>query len=124
MTSNALRNPERGRNRAWIGPALAVLLCGSVANFAWAETAKDGLEEMPCHGTEATSAPTVAVAGAEAEPVAAVAPALERGPNPFADHFPDVVLRAHDGRTVRFYDDLIKDKIVMINFMYATCKGR
>lgn len=44
--------------------------------------------------------------------------------NPFAGHFPDVVLRTHDGNNVRFYEDLLKDKIVLINFMYATCEER
>ncbi len=44
--------------------------------------------------------------------------------NPFADRFPNVVLKTHEGRNVRFYDDLLKDKIVMINFMYATCTER
>jgi protein SCO1/2 len=38
-------------------------------------------------------------------------------------HFPNVLLFTHDGRKVRFYDDLIKDKIVVINFMYAECEG-
>jgi protein SCO1/2 len=38
-------------------------------------------------------------------------------------HFPDVTLTTHEGRRVRFYDDLIKDKIVTINFMYADCGG-
>jgi protein SCO1/2 len=30
-------------------------------------------------------------------------------------------LRSHDGRTVHFYDDLLKGKIVLINFMYTEC---
>jgi len=38
-------------------------------------------------------------------------------------HFPNVQLVTHEGRKVRFYDDLIKDKIVVINFMYAKCEG-
>jgi len=37
--------------------------------------------------------------------------------------FPDVVLTTHEGKKVRFYDDLMKDKIVVINFMYAKCEG-
>ena len=37
------------------------------------------------------------------------------------DRFPNVQLKTHDGRTVRFYDDLIKDKIVALNFMYVAC---
>gem|GEM_PF-101970 len=28
----------------------------------------------------------------------------------------------HEGRTVRFYDDLIRDKIVLIDFVYARCQ--
>lgn len=39
-----------------------------------------------------------------------------------ADFFPNLPLVTHQGQTVRFYDDLIKDKIVMINFMYASCE--
>ncbi|HEX8423448.1 MAG TPA: SCO family protein, partial [Pyrinomonadaceae bacterium] len=38
-------------------------------------------------------------------------------------HFPNVVLTTHEGRKVRFYDDLLKDKIVLINFMYVRCEG-
>jgi len=40
-----------------------------------------------------------------------------------ARYFPNVALRTHHDRHVRFYDDLIKDKIVIINFMYAECEG-
>lgn len=38
-------------------------------------------------------------------------------------YFPNVVLTTHEGRKVKFYDDLIKDRIVTINMMYATCDG-
>src|SRR6476661_9832096 len=34
---------------------------------------------------------------------------------------PDVVLRNQDGQNVRFYSDLIKDKIVVLDFFYASC---
>ena len=44
--------------------------------------------------------------------------------NPFAERLPNTVVRTHEGKAVRFYDDLIKGKIVLINFMYSTCKGR
>ena len=40
---------------------------------------------------------------------------------PLVDRFPNVELQTHDGRTVRFYDDLLEGKIVALNFMYATC---
>jgi protein SCO1 len=32
-------------------------------------------------------------------------------------------LVTHDGETMRFYDDLIKGKTVLINFMYVACKN-
>lgn len=40
-----------------------------------------------------------------------------------ADYFPNVVLETHDGRKVRFYDDLIKGKLVTFNMMYSICEG-
>ena len=49
---------------------------------------------------------------------------MAAGPSSVASRFPDVVLKTHDGKPVRFYEDLVRGKIVMINFMYATCKGR
>ena len=37
--------------------------------------------------------------------------------------FPNVTLTTHEGKKVKFYDDLLKDKIVLINFMYVKCEG-
>ena len=37
------------------------------------------------------------------------------------DYFPNLPLVTQDGKTVRFYDDLIEGKIVVINFIYTTC---
>jgi protein SCO1 len=39
-----------------------------------------------------------------------------------ANYFPDVTLTTHEGKRVRFYDDLIKGKIVAVNLIYTTCK--
>ena len=36
-------------------------------------------------------------------------------------HLPNVPLVSHEGKVVQFYDDLLKDKIVSINFFYAKC---
>ncbi len=36
-------------------------------------------------------------------------------------YFPNVELKTHTGETVRFFDDLIKDKVVVINFIYTEC---
>ena len=38
-------------------------------------------------------------------------------------YFPNLVLTTHEGRTVKFYDDLVKDKIVIFNMFYAKCEG-
>ena len=37
------------------------------------------------------------------------------------DYFTNVVLTNHNGSQVKFYDDLIKNKFVVINMMYAQC---
>jgi protein SCO1/2 len=34
---------------------------------------------------------------------------------------PDLVLRDQNGRRVRFYSDLIKDKVVVLSFFYTSC---
>ena len=38
--------------------------------------------------------------------------------------FANVSLRTHEGTTVHFYDDLLKDKMVLIQFMYTQCTER
>jgi protein SCO1 len=38
-------------------------------------------------------------------------------------HFPNVPLITQQGKTVHFYDDLIKDKKVVINLIYTRCQG-
>jgi protein SCO1/2 len=38
------------------------------------------------------------------------------------DYFPNVALTTQDGKTVKFYDDLLKGKSVAINVMYTSCK--
>ena len=37
------------------------------------------------------------------------------------EHFPNVLLTTQDKKTIRFYDDVIKDRIVMIQFMFTQC---
>ncbi|HEX2162526.1 MAG TPA: SCO family protein [Thermoanaerobaculia bacterium] len=38
-----------------------------------------------------------------------------------ADYFPNVTLLTHEGERVRFFDDLIRDKVVLFNFIYTSC---
>lgn len=51
----------------------------------------------------------------------AAAPTIKVGPR--ADYFPNFVLQTHESKEVRFYDDLIKGKVVVINMMYTRCEG-
>lgn len=39
-----------------------------------------------------------------------------------ADYFPNLPLVTHEGKTVRFFDDLIKERVVVINFIFTSCK--
>ena len=54
--------------------------------------------------------------------VPAPAAALESLDDPGL-RFPNVLLTTQDGRQVRFYDDLVKGRIVTLNFMYIECGG-
>ena len=53
--------------------------------------------------------------------------AVEAGPAPLPaargkpGGIPNVALKTHTGKTVRFYDDLVRGKLVVINMMYAGC---
>ncbi|HEY5885302.1 MAG TPA: SCO family protein [Pyrinomonadaceae bacterium] len=38
-----------------------------------------------------------------------------------ASYFPNSLLITQDNQKVKFYDDLLKNKIVVINFMFTTC---
>src|SRR5262247_4200177 len=38
------------------------------------------------------------------------------------DYVPNVPVVTQDGKTLNFYDDLIKDKIVVLSFIYTSCK--
>ncbi len=38
-------------------------------------------------------------------------------------YFPNVTVETHDGERLKFYDDMIKDKKVLLNFFYAECVG-
>jgi cytochrome oxidase Cu insertion factor (SCO1/SenC/PrrC family) len=40
-----------------------------------------------------------------------------------AAYFPNLELLTQDNKPVRFYDDLLKGKVVLINFLFTTCKG-
>ena len=68
--------------------------------------------EARAHGTEDHAAHSAAAPPAPPAPVA----------NRYgAGYFPNVPLITQDGKTVRFYDDLLKGKSVAINIIYTSC---
>ena len=101
MTSSALRTRKRTASLGAFG-SVAVVAATLGAGYSRAQ------------GAVAAAPPAVSAGDS----------AVTQTPNPFADRFPNVVLKSHEGKAVRFYDDLLKGKIVVINFMYASCKGR
>ena len=84
--------------------ALLVLLLGLIVGGSSAG------ERAPSPSVERTAAPGRAVPA----PPDRVALIREQ-------HLPNVELITHEGRTVRFYDDLVKGKVVAINFMFTRC---
>jgi len=42
---------------------------------------------------------------------------------PRAGYFPNAVFETHDGRKVRFYDDVVRGRLVVFNMMYTACAG-
>jgi cytochrome oxidase Cu insertion factor (SCO1/SenC/PrrC family)/cytochrome c2 len=50
-------------------------------------------------------------------PCALAAPGNRWGEN----YFPNVPVVTQDGKTLRFYDDLIRNKVVIVSFIYTTC---
>jgi protein SCO1/2 len=53
---------------------------------------------------------------------AGTAQAAPRGSPWGESYFPNVPLVTHDGRTVRFYDDLVRDRRVVVSFIFTRCK--
>lgn len=49
-----------------------------------------------------------------------IAPAASQ-PRWRGDYFPNVVLTTDDGRRVRFYDDVLHNKVVVLSFIFTSC---
>lgn len=60
---------------------------------------------------------------AHAPQTSAQNPAKQEAPTDLRELIPDVVVQDQDGRSLRFYSDLLKDKVFIINFIYASCRG-
>ena len=68
-----------------------------------------------------TAAPVAALLLAAATLLSS-GPALAADASPWgAKYFPNVALTTQDGKKVRFWDDCLKDKVVLVNFIYTEC---
>lgn len=68
-------------------------------------------------GAALSMAPHAAATASTATGVQRIAP----DPTPTALTLPNVVLRTQDNKEVRLYEDLLKDKIFMINMFFIAC---
>ncbi len=73
------------------------------------------------HGLEQADGTDTAALERSGEDTTAPAAAKRARSRWGAEYFPNVELVTHEGKAVRFFDDLIKDKIVVINFIYTSC---
>ncbi len=93
-----------GRNLA----ALALLLFASVPTWS--------------HQGSHSDASTALQDSAKATQVSFSKTVRDGGSRWGADYFPNVPLVTHEGKSVRFFDDLIENKVVLINFIYTSCE--
>jgi protein SCO1 len=82
-------------------PSQIIKLINEAANRSGAARAENSLEQR------ATASPEHKPATEEAA----------------AKYFTNTILLTQDNRPVRFYEDLLKGKVVLINFLFTTCKG-
>ena len=69
------------------------------------------------------SAAALAIPAMGKSTLESVAKWLPTGKGPRADYFPNYVMTTHEGKQVRFYDDMMAGKTLLVNFMYTTCEG-
>src|SRR3984893_12882367 len=53
--------------------------------------------------------------------ISARSPLEAQGVRRGANYFPNLPVVTQDGKTLKFYDDILKDKIVLISFIYTNC---
>jgi protein SCO1 len=68
----------------------------------------------------AAAAPAAALFGLRPAPAGAE---IVRAVGEGRKNLPNVPVTSQEGRTFRFYDDLVKGKTVLVNFFYADCAG-
>lgn len=98
----------------------ACILIGGVAVV----TSRTGGDFLPGRRPPEPRSVQPGVESAPAEEGRAPTSARSRSlPQRLRHHFPNILLTTHQNKPVRFYDDLVKGRVVLINFMYTSCTG-
>lgn len=121
--------PEKGNHPQTI-------LIGNDASGYWTRTlglspAKEVAQivtdaaQTKADASNATTAPEGAAATASTGGESASATPSEKAKmaESSAAYFPDLTLLTQENKPVHFYTELLKGKVVLINFMFTTCKG-
>lgn len=53
---------------------------------------------------------------------ALAAPSVQAAASSGKHYFPNALFTTHEGRKVRFYDDLVRDKTILVNMLLMTCR--
>jgi protein SCO1/2 len=91
--------------------------------FIRRDLARRDFLNMAATAAVATSIPRAALAAGNEAAAGKFAPETQASARSRIQqqHLPNIPLVTHEGKVVRFYDDLVKDKVVMLNFFYALC---
>jgi len=99
---------------------LFAVFCGLYACAAFAGA---GPQKVDLAGPAAAALPSVSSSAAFVRPAEASAGTLGPDTRNEQTTIPNVELVTHDDRKVRLYDDLVKGKIVLMNFMFTSCEA-
>jgi protein SCO1 len=104
-----------------VGPALVLALAGCREDAGRPAAARPGF--VPARGQITATAGTPARDPACCPPPPAPTPAAAAMGRSRPISIPDVALLDQDGREVRFYSDLVRGKVVAINFVFTSCRA-
>ncbi|VAW83226.1 Cytochrome oxidase biogenesis protein Sco1/SenC/PrrC, putative copper metallochaperone [hydrothermal vent metagenome] len=95
--------------------ATSITISLSAASFFYSGYALSSTEPA-AKKSDATKTQAVTQPAAKAKP-------KKRKSRYGANYFPNYVLTTQDGEKMKFFDDVIEDKVVIINFIFTSCKS-
>jgi protein SCO1 len=108
---------------------VAIVAISTAVAILWPAFRTQSLSPLPGTAVAAASEDSVRAAevsrgaDSQAQPGTTALTASQRPSNRWgANYFPNVPVIDQNGRTLNFYDDVIKGKIVVISFIYTSCQ--